>query len=210
MPDLTLEIRRLPKPGKTFELIEAVTNRFKSANRRGLVSAALTTPHNRDRDVVSALGISGWDELEKLNNNVLSDPNIQKEQTDIEELCIKTPTIQVLNIIERGDHHTSGAAEYMRRTFLYAKRGESSALLDTLLEWRGIMPEGKRPTIQRQMSGSIDLVRITAGYQSIGDMMDSAADIASNPNYNKLRDNMNRLTVSVVGFNYKVVHVNLG
>mgnify|MGYP003319581667 CR=1 FL=1 len=72
------------------------------------------------------------------------------------------------------------------------------------------MPEGKRPTIQRQMSGSIDLVRITAGYQSIGDMMDSAADIASNPNYNKLRDNMNRLTVSVVGFNYKVVHANLG
>tara|TARA_Y100000590_G_scaffold201122_1_gene228570 strand:+ start:109 stop:741 length:633 start_codon:yes stop_codon:yes gene_type:complete len=210
MPDLTLEIRRLPKPGKTFKLIEAVTDRFKSTNRRGLVSAALTTPHNRDRDVVSAIGISDWDELEKLNNTVLSDPTIQKEQTDIEDLCIKTPTIQVLNVIERGDHITSGGPQYMRRTFLNAKRGESSALLDTLLEWRSIVPEGKRPTIQRQMSGNIDLVRITAGYQSIGEMMEAASDIASNPNYKKVRDNMNQLTKSVVGFNYKVVHANLG
>ena len=87
MPDLTLEIRRLPKPGKTFKLIEAVTDRFKSTNRRGLVSAALTTPHNRDRDVVSAIGISDWDELEKLNNTVLSDPTIQKEQNNT---CVYT------------------------------------------------------------------------------------------------------------------------
>ena len=88
MPDLTLEIRRLPKPGKTFELIEAVTASLKSTGRRGLVSVSLTTPHSRDRDVVSALGLSGWEEFEELNNNVLSDSSIQKRQTDMEELCI--------------------------------------------------------------------------------------------------------------------------
>ncbi|MCS5658780.1 MAG: hypothetical protein NZ842_00075 [Dehalococcoidia bacterium] len=210
MPDLTLEIRRLPKPGKTFELIEAVTNRFKSSGRRGLVSVALTTPHSGDRDVVSAVGLSSWEELEELNNNVLTNTSIQKEHIDIEDLCIKTPTIQVLNVLQRGDHITSGGTQYMRRNFLYAKRGESAGLVETLLEWRSAMPEGKRPTVQRQTSGDLDLVRVTAGFQSISDMMEASADVGLNPAYSQYREQVKRLTNSAIGFDYKLVHMNTG
>ena len=210
MPDLTLEIRRLPKPGKTFELIEAVTASLKSTGRRGLVSVSLTTPHSRDRDVVSALGLSGWEEFEELNNNVLNDSSIQKRQTDMEELCIKTPTIEVLNVIERGDHILSGKTQFMRRNFLYAKRGDSAGLVETLLEWRNAMPEGKRPTIQRQSSGDLDLVRVTAGFESVNDLMEASADVGSNPAYSQYREQVKRLTNSAIGFNYKIVHLNGG
>ena len=33
MPDITLEIRRIPKPGKIFEIIEAVTAAMKASGR---------------------------------------------------------------------------------------------------------------------------------------------------------------------------------
>lgn len=208
MPDLTLEIRRLPKPGKNYELIEAITNRLKGSGRRGLVSAALTTPHGGDRDVVAALRISGWEELEELSDAAMSSTAVQKEQIDIEELCVKTPTIQVLDVIERGDQPSLG--KYMRRTFFHAKRGESPSLVDALLAWRSAMPDGKRPTVQRQVSGSLDLVRVTAGYGSIKDMMESTADLSSNPSYSKYRDQVNSLTASANRRDYKIVYINAG
>ena len=88
MPDVTLEIRRIPRPGKTFEIIEAVTAALEASGRRGLVSTAVTVPHNGDRDIVTAIPFSSWGELEELNDTVLSDTDFRKQQTAIEELCV--------------------------------------------------------------------------------------------------------------------------
>jgi hypothetical protein len=209
MPDITLEIRRIPKPGKIFEIIEAVTAAMKASGRIGLVSTAATVPHNGDRDVVTAIPFSSWDELEELNDTVLSDADFRKQQTAIEELCVKTPTVQALNVIVRGDQ-LAGNRKYLRRNFMIAKRGEAPALVDTLLQWREALAEGSRPTVQRPVSGNQDLVRVTAGYESLSALMEAGADVASNPAYGKFREQLNRLTVSVMGYNSRIVYSKTG
>ena len=73
---------------------------------------------------VTAIPFSSWDELEELNDTVLSDADFRKQQTAIEELCVKTPTIQALNVIVRGDQ-LAGNRKYLRRNFMIAKRGRS-------------------------------------------------------------------------------------
>ena len=209
MPDITLEIRRIPKPGKIFETIEAVTAAMKASGRVGLVSTAATVSHNGDRDVVTAIPFSSWDELEELNDTVLSDADFRKQQTAIEELCVKTPTIQALNVIVRGDQLADNR-KYLRRNFMIAKRGEAPALVDTLLQWREALAEGSRPTVQRPVSGNQDLVRVTAGYESLSALMEAGADVASNPAYGKFREQLNRLTVSVMGYNSRIVYSKTG
>jgi len=209
MPDITLEIRRIPKPGKIFEIIEAVTAAMKASGRVGLVSTAATVSHNGDRDVVTAIPFSSWDELEELNDTVLSDADFRKQQTAIEELCVKTPTIQALNVIVRGDQ-LAGNRKYLRRNFMIAKRGEAPALVDTLLQWREALAEGSRPTVQRPVSGNQDLVRVTAGYEILSALMEAGADVASNPAYGKFREQLNRLTVSVMGYNSRIVYSKTG
>ena len=209
MPDITLEIRRIPKPGKIFEIIEAVTAAMKASGRVGLVSTAATVSHNGDRDVVTAIPFSSWDELEELNDTVLSDADFRKQQTAIEELCVKTPTIQALNVIVRGDQLADNR-KYLRRNFMIAKRGEAPALVDTLLQWREALAEGSRPTVQRPVSGNQDLVRVTAGYESLSALMEAGADVASNPAYGKFREQLNRLTVSVMGYNSRIVYSKTG
>ena len=210
MPDITLEIRRIPRPGKTFEIIEAVTAALEASGRRGLVSTAVTVPHNGDRDIVTAIPFSSWGELEELNDTVLSDTAFRKQQTAIEELCVKTPTIQALNVIVRGDQLAGNRSKYLRRNFMIAKRGEAPALVDTLLEWREAIAAGSRPTVQRPVSGSQDLVRVTAGYESLNALMEAGADVASNPAYSKFREQLNRLTVSVMGYNSRIVYSKTG
>ena len=209
MPDITLEIRRIPKPGKYFEVIEAVIAAMKASGRVGLVSTAATVSHNGDRDVVTAIPFSSWDELEELNDTVLSDADFQKQQTAIEELCVKTPTIQALNVIVRADQ-LAGNRKYLRRNFMIAKRGEAPALVDTLLQWREALAEGSRPQVTRPVSGNQDLVRVTAGYDSLSALMEAGADVASNPAYGKFREQLNRLTVSVMGYNSRIVYSKTG
>ena len=209
MPDITLEIRRIPKPGKYFEVIEAVIAAMKASGRVGLVSTAATVSHNGDRDVVTAIPFSSWDELEELNDTVLSDADFRKQQAAIEELCVKTPTIQALNVIVRADQ-LAGNRKYLRRNFMIAKRGEAPALVDTLLQWREALAEGSRPQVTRPVSGNQDLVRVTAGYDSLSALMEAGADVASNPAYGKFREQLNRLTVSVMGYNSRIVYSKTG
>ena len=209
MPDITLEIRRIPKPGKSFEVIEAAIAAMKTSGRAGLVSTAVTVPHNGDRDVVTAIPFSSWDELEELNDTAVSGAGWRKQQAASEELCVKTPTIQALNVIVRADQ-LAGNRKYLRRNFMIAKRGEAPALVDTLLQWREALAEGSRPQVTRPVSGNQDLVRVTAGYGSLSALMEAGADVASNPAYGKFREQLNRLTVSVMGYNSRIVYRNTG
>ena len=64
---------------------------------------------------MSAMVISGWDELEEIHDDILTNEDFQKQWTDIAELCVKNPTIQGLNVLARGDFYDLGnAPKYMR------------------------------------------------------------------------------------------------
>ena len=54
----------------------------------------------------------------------------------------------------------------------------------------------------------IDIVRITSGFESLKSMMESASDIATNPDYSKFRTQVSNLTQNVMSWNYRVVHIN--
>ena len=206
MPDITLEVRRIPKPGKDFEVAQLVIEGMKGSARRAVVTGSALTAHTGQRDIVYAFVLSSWDELEEIHHNFLTNEDFRNKVSEIDELCVKAPTIQGLNVLVRGDF--SGTPKYMRRNFLVAKRGESAAVADTLLEWREAFPEGKRPTVQRGAAGNIDMVRVTASYESLNALMEASADVATNPAYEKFRSQINRLTSSVMGYNSRILHVN--
>ena len=206
MPDITLEIRRIPKPGKDFEVAQLVVEGVKGSASRAVVTGSALTSHTGERDIVSAFVLSSWDELEEIHHNFLTNEDFRNKVSEIDELCVKASTIQGLNVLVRGDF--SGTPKYMRRNFLVAKRGESAAVADTLLEWREAFPEGKKPTVQRGAAGNIDMVRVTASYESLNALMEASADVATNPAYEKFRGQINRLTSSVMGYNSRILHVN--
>ena len=206
MPDITLEVRRIPKPGKDFEVAQLVIEGVKGSASRAVVTGSALTPHTGERDIVSAFVLSSWDELEEIHHNFLTNEDFRNKVSEIDELCVKASTIQGLNVLVRGDF--SGTPKYMRRNFLVAKRGESAAVADTLLEWREAFPVGKRPTVQRGAAGDIDMVRVTASYESLNALMEASADVATNPAYEKFRGQINRLTSRVNGYNSRILHVN--
>ena len=205
MPDITLEIRRIPGPGKEFEVMEEVIKALKNINRTGLVTVSSMAAHSSERDIVSGVKFESWDELEEVHDYLLSNKDFQSHQTSIDALCLKT-TIQALNILAKGD--ISPNTKYMRRTFLKAKRGESGALAEALISWHDAFPSGQKPIVQRQSAGDIDLVRVTAGFNSLNSMMESAVEVSSNPKYSKFRDQVSKLTNSIIGWNYRVVYMN--
>ena len=206
MPDITLEVRRIPKPGKDFEVAQLVIEGVKGSTSRAVVTGSALTAHTGQRDIVSAFVLSSWDELEEIHDNFLANEDFRNKLSEIDELCVKASTIQGLNVLVRGDF--SGTPKYMRRNFLVAKRGESAAVADTLLEWREAFPVGKRPTVQRGAAGDIDMVRVTASYESLNALMEASADVATNPAYEKFRGQINRLTSRVNGYNSRILHVN--
>jgi hypothetical protein len=206
MPDITLEVRRIPKPGKDFEVAQLVIEGVKGSTSRAVVTGSALTAHTGQRDIVSAFVLSSWDELEEIHHNFLTNEDFRNKVSEIDELCVKASTIQGLNVLVRGDF--SGTPKYMRRNFLVAKRGESAAVADTLLEWREAFPVGKRPTVQRGAAGDIDMVRVTASYESLNALMEASADVATNPAYEKFRGQINRLTSRVNGYNSRILHVN--
>ena len=52
------------------------------------------------------------------------------------------------------------------------------------------------------------MVRISVPFDSLAALTESGADIINNAAYDKYKEQVNRLTVSVQGTNNRVVHVN--
>ena len=208
MSSLVLEIRRVPKAGKFFEVIDAMRKAMSETERIGMVTATATSSHLFNKDVVTTSRLNNIDELELIEDNVFTSSDFQKKASSIEELCSKTTTIQVLNMISEGDGFPpEGSPKYLRRNFLLAKRGEAQSLLEVLLEWKEEI-KGVKPTIGRPIAGNQDMVRISVPFDSLAALTESGADIINNAAYDKYKEQVNRLTVSVQGTNNRVVHVN--
>ena len=62
--------------------------------------------------------------------------------------------------------------------------------------------------MQRGAAGDIDMVRVTASYESLNALMEASADVATNPAYEKFRGQINRLTSRGNGYNSRILDVN--
>ena len=97
----------------------------------------------------------------------------------------------------------------MRRSFMVAKRGEVGNLLETLLEWQQAFPDGSRPTVQKAIAGNVDQLRVTHTFRSLGDLVERSTAIATSPDYKQFRSRMDSSTISVSGYNSRIVYKNV-
>jgi len=207
MPTITLEIRRIPKPGMHYQLMDAVKEALSHEDRAGIVTSSEQVSHLMTPDVVTAMSFTSWDDLEQLTVSKNSDKKFQHRQASIAEYCASAHTMQALNVISSGDMLLNVAdSHYMRRSFILAKRGEVGNLLETLLEWQQAFPNGSRPTVQKAVAGNVDQLRVTSVFKSLGDLVESSTAIATSPDYEQFRSRMDSTTISVSGYNSRIVY----
>ena len=205
MPRITLEIRRVPKAGMHQQLVDTVKEALSHSDRAGIVTRSVQTPHLMTPDVITAMGFTSWDDVEQMTVSASSNKEFQQRQMSIAEYCASAQTIQALDVISPGDLNIADS-HYMRRSFMVAKRGEVGNLLETLLEWQLAIPDGSRPTVQKAIAGNVDQLRVTHTFRSLGDLVERSTAIATSPDYEQFRSRMDSTTISVSGYNSRIVY----
>jgi len=205
MPRITLEIRRVPKAGMHHQLVDTVKEALSHSDRAGIVTRSVQTPHLMTPDVITAMGFTSWDDVEQMTVSASSNKEFQQRQMSIAEYCASAQTIQALDVISPGDLNIADS-HYMRRSFMVAKRGEVGNLLETLLEWQQAIPDGSRPTVQKAIAGNVDQLRVTHTFRSLGDLVERSTAIATSPDYEQFRSRMDSTTISVSGYNSRIVY----
>ena len=208
MPRITLEIRRVPKAGMHQQLVDAVIDSRRQSDRAGIVTRSVQIPHLMTPDVVAAFSFTSWDDVDQMMVDASSSKEFQQRQTSIAEYCATAMTIQALDVISPGDLNIADS-HYMRRSFMVAKRGEVGNLLETLLEWQQAFPDGSRPTVQKAIAGNVDQLRVTHTFRSLGDLVERSTAIATSPDYEQFRSRMDSSTISVSGYNSRIVYKNV-
>ena len=79
MSSLVLEIRRVPKAGKFFGVIDAMRKAMSETERIGMVTATATSSHLYNKDVVTTSRLNNIDELELIEDNVFTSSDFSKE-----------------------------------------------------------------------------------------------------------------------------------
>ena len=181
---------------------------FSHSDRAGIVTRSVQTPHLMTPDVITAVAFTSWDDVEQMTVTASSNKESQQRQMSIAEYCASAQTIQALDVISPGDLNIADS-HYMRRSFMVAKRGEVGNLLETLLEWQQAFPDGSRPTVQKAISGNVDQLRVTHTFRSLGDLVERSTAIATSPDYEQFRSRMDSSTISVSGYNSRIVYKNV-
>ena len=189
-------------------LVDTVKESFSHSDRAGIVTRSVQTPHLMTPDVITAVAFTSWDDVEQMTVTASSNKESQQRQMSIAEYCASAQTIQALDVISPGDLNIADS-HYMRRSFMVAKRGEVGNLLETLLEWQQAFPDGSRPTVQKAISGNVDQLRVTHTFRSLGDLVERSTAIATSPDYEQFRSRMDSSTISVSGYNSRVVYKNV-
>jgi len=205
---ITLEIRRVPKAGMHQQLVDTVKEALSHSGRAGIVTRSVQAPHLMTPDVMTAMSFTSWDDLEQMTVAASSNKEFQQRQMTIAEYCSSAQTIQALDVISPGDLNIADS-HYMRRSFMVAKRGEVGNLLETLLEWQQAFPDGSRPTVQKAIAGNVDQLRVTHTFRSLGDLVERSTAIATSPDYKQFRARMDSSTISVSGYNSRIVYKNV-
>ena len=187
------------------QLVDTVKESFSHSDRAGIVTRSVQTPHLMTPDVITAVAFTSWDDVEQMAVTASSNKESQQRQMSIAEYCASAQTIQALDVISPGDLNIADS-HYMRRSFMVAKRGEVGTLLETLLEWQQAFPDGSRPTVQKAISGNVDQLRVTHTFRSLGDLVERSTAIATSPDYEQFRSRMDSTTISVSGYNSRIVY----
>ena len=163
---------RVPKAGKSFEVLEAMKKAHAATGRPGNITVPLSGANlGQSRPGLISLvgGFTTLDDVDALNDTYLSNPEMQKGQMDIDELCDKTNYI-VSEILAGPEFPDGYGATTVSRLVLVAKPTKGQELVEALLDVREKVGGGPKNVISRAITGPIGQFRVTMFGTSLQDI----------------------------------------
>jgi len=207
MPNFIMNIRRTSKPGQEGPLIASAIETLNGADAPGNVSFDTSFPVMADHTVTSALLFDSLSDFEKVQDEVIANPERAAQFASTNGLASKVTTtlFRIIEPIEMGQDDQGGMPKYMTRTVLLAKRGQASNVLDLV---RGVRSNlsAKKPMINMAVSGNPDVVRIVNLFRSLEELETGQARMRENAEYKTALDQLAGLTTMVRQSLARVVH----
>ena len=207
MPNFIMNIRRTSKPGQEGPLIASAIETLNGADAPGNVSFDTSFPVMADHTVTSALLFDSLSDFEKVQDEVIANPERAAQFASTNGLASKvtTPLFRIIEPIEMGQDDQGGMPKYMTRTVLLAKRGQASNVLDLVRGVRSNLP-ARKPMINMAVSGNPDVVRIVSLFRSLEELETGQARMRENAEYKTALDQLAGLTTMVRQSLARVVH----
>ncbi len=207
MPNFIMNIRRTSKPGQEGPLIASAIETLNGADAPGNVSFDTSFPVMADHTVTSALLFDSLSDFEKVQDEVIANPERAAQFASTNGLASKVTTtlFRIIEPIEMGQDDPGGMPKYMTRTVLLAKRGQASNVLDLVRGVRSNLP-ARKPMINMTVSGNPDVVRIVSLFRSLEELETGQARMRENAEYKTALDQLAGLTTMVRQSLARVVH----
>ena len=207
MPNFIMNIRRTSKPGQEGPLIASAIETLNGADAPGNVSFDTSFPVMADHTVTSALLFDSLSDFEKVQDEVIANPERAAQFASTNGLASKVTTtlFRIIEPIEMGQDDQGGMPKYMTRTVLLAKRGQASNVLDLVRGVRSNLP-ARKPMINMAVSGNPDVVRIVNLFRSLEELETGQARMRENAEYKTALDQLAGLTTMVRQSLARVVH----
>ena len=207
MPNFIMNIRRTSKPGQEGPLIASAIETLNGADAPGNVSFDTSFPVMADQAVTSALLFDSLSDFEKVQDEVIANPERAAQFASTNGLASKVTTtlFRIIEPIEMGQDDQGGMPKYMSRTVLMAKRGQASNVLDLVRGVRSNLP-ARKPMINMAVSGNPDVVRIVSLFRSLEELETGQARMRENADYKTALDQLAGLTTMVRQSLARVVH----
>ena len=207
MPNFIMNIRRTVKPGQEGPLIASAVETLNGADAPGNVSFDTSFPVMADHTVTSALLFDSLSDFEKVQDEVIANPERAAQFASTNGLASKITTtlFRIIEPIEMGQDDQGGMPKYMTRTVLLAKRGQASNVLDLVRGVRSNLP-ARKPMINMAVSGNPDVVRIVNLFRSLEELETGQARMRENAEYKTALDQLAGLTTMGRQSLARVVH----
>jgi len=163
---------RVPKAGKSFEVLEAMKKAHAATGRPGNITVPLSGANlGQSRPGLISLvgGFTTLDDVDALNDTYLSNPEMQKGQMGIDGLCDKTNYI-VSEILAGPEFPEGYEATTVSRLVLVAKPTKGQELVEALLDVREKVGGEPKNVISRPITGPIGQFRVTMFGTSLQDI----------------------------------------
>ena len=169
---------RIPKAGKSFEVLEAMKTAHAATGRPGNITVPVggANQNNPRPGLISLVGgFATLDDVDAMQTAYLSNLEMQKGQMAIEELCDKTNYI-VSEMLAGPEFPDGYEPTTVSRLSMTAKPGKVQELIEILLEVRDKVGGDSKNVISRSITGSIGSVRVSAFGTSLQDLDDKRVE----------------------------------
>ena len=167
-----MNIVRVPRAGKAFELLEGMKAALAATGRPGGITVPVSGANlNNPRPGLISLagGFNTLDDVDSFLDGYLSNVEAQSSQMALEELCDKNTYI-ISEMLAGAEPPDGYEPTVISRLAMIAKPGKTPELIRALLEVREKVGGDAKNAISRPIAGPIGSVRVTTLGTSLQDL----------------------------------------